>query len=89
MKKKKGSVAIARISKDSSSEFESLLLLTSSSVLKIGHVGQLLFLSQFNSDVLPWFRVLFSASGWTAWDRLSIKTKTHHFSWGLERSSGA
>lgn len=40
--KKKGSVAIARISKDSSSEFESLLLLTSS-VLKIGHVGQLFF----------------------------------------------
>lgn len=67
-KKKKGSVAIARISKDSSSEFESLLLLTSSSVLKIGHVGQLLFLSQFNSDVFPWFRVLFSASGCTAWN---------------------
>lgn len=76
MKKNKGSGAIARVSKDSSSEFASLLPLTSSSVLKIGHVGQLLFLSQFKSDLFPWPRVLFSASSCTAWGSLSTKTKT-------------
>lgn len=76
-KKPKGSVAIARVSKDSSSEFESLLPLTSSSVLKIGHGGQLLFLSQFNSDLFPWSRVLFSASSSTAWSSLSMRTKAH------------